>query len=149
MDAEKKIFKKYLVKHEMRHTPQRDLILDIFLKHEEHITAEELYEIVKKKDSSIGQATVYRMLKLLCDADLAMEFDFGDCVTRYEHKFNHLHHDHLICRGCGKTVEVFDSAIEELQNNIAKRHGYELTDHKMYLYGFCDKCKKNRLHSQK
>lgn len=144
MDTERNILKKYLVKHDLRNTPQRELILDVFLKREEHISAEELYDIVKKRDSSIGQATVYRVLKLFCEADLARAIDFGDGVTRYEHKYNHPHHDHLVCRGCGNTVEVVDSVIEELQNRVAEQYGYELTDHEMYLYGFCSKCRKKK-----
>lgn len=144
MDAEKKIFHEYLGKHNLRDTPQRELILDIFLKREEHISAEELYDIVKKKDPSVGQATVYRMLKLLDEADLAREIDFGDGVIRYEHKYNHPHHDHLVCRGCHKTVEVVDDVIEELQKRVAGRYGFELTDHEMYLYGLCEKCRKKK-----
>jgi Fur family ferric uptake transcriptional regulator len=142
MDAEKKIFHSYLTKNELRDTPQRELILDVFLKREEHISAEQLYDIVKKRDPSIGLATVYRVLKLLTEADLAREIDFGDGVIRYEHSYNHPHHDHLVCRGCGKTVEVMDSVIEELQKRLAAEFGFELTDHEMYLYGFCSECRK-------
>ncbi|KIE18301.1 Fur family transcriptional regulator [Smithella sp. SC_K08D17] len=144
MDAVKNIFQKYLVKHELRDTPQRKLILDIFLKLEEHISAEQLYDIVKKRDPSIGQATVYRVLKLFVEAELAREFDFGDGVIRYEHKYNHPHHDHLLCRGCGKTMEIYDSVIEELQKRVAESHGFELTDHELYLYGLCPDCRKKK-----
>jgi len=144
MSEEKNIFHKYLAKHELRDTAQRELILDIFLKREEHISAEQLYDIVKKRDPSIGQATVYRVLKLLVESDLAREIDFGDGVIRYEHKYNHPHHDHLICRGCGKTIEAYDPVIEELQKRVAESYGFELTDHEMYLYGLCETCRKRK-----
>ena len=83
------------------------------MKREEHTTAEELYGIVKKRDRTIGQATVYRVVRLLCEAGLAREVDFGDGVMRYEHLYEHKHHDHLICRSCGRTVEVCDPVIEK------------------------------------
>ena len=131
-------------RNNLRDTPQRELILETFLKREEHISAEELYDVIKKRDPSIGQATVYRNLKLLTEAGLAREVVFGDGVVRYEHNYKHPHHDHLICRGCGKTVEVVDSVIEELQKRVAEQFGFELTDHAMYLYGNCEDCKTKR-----
>lgn len=142
MKTEKNIFGDYLSKKNLRNTPQRELILNTFLMQEEHISTEQLYDIVKKIDPSIGQATVYRMVKLLAEAGLAREIDFGDSVKRYEHSYNHPHHDHLICENCGKTVEVVDAVIEELQKRVAEKFGFQLTDHAMYLYGFCEDCRK-------
>jgi Fur family ferric uptake transcriptional regulator len=78
----------------------------------------------------------------MVEAGLAREVDFGDGVMRYEHNYNHPHHDHLVCRGCGKNVEVVDSMIEELQKRVAASFGFELTDHEMYLYGLCEACRK-------
>jgi Fur family ferric uptake transcriptional regulator len=118
------------------------MILNTFMKKEGHITSEELYDIVKKKDGAIGQATVYRTLKLLSESGIAREVDFGDGVVRYEHKYGHEHHDHLICNSCGKNIEVLEQRIEEMQGKMAKRHGFKLTGHKMYLYGICRDCRK-------
>jgi Fur family ferric uptake transcriptional regulator len=141
MKNEKKIFEDFLGKKSLRDTPQRWLILDEFLKREQHTTTEELYDIVKQRDRTIGQATVYRTLKLLCEAGLAQEVDFGDGVMRYEHLYGHAHHDHLVCQGCGKTVEVVDTVIEELQQRLSAQYGFQLTGHEMYLYGLCEKCR--------
>jgi len=141
MQKEKEIFSNYIRKKNLRDTPQRESILDDFLKLEEHVSAEQLYDFVKKHDPSIGQATVYRVLKLIVDAGLAREVNFGDGMMRYEHSYNHPHHDHLVCQGCGKYVEIMDPVIEELQKRLAISHGFELTDHKMYLYGICNSCR--------
>lgn len=149
MKTEKEIFDGYLAQKHLRETPQRGMILDAFLKREEHISAEQLYDIVKKTDPSIGQATVYRVLKLLVEAGLAREVDFGDGIMRYEHSYNHPHHDHLVCKGCGKTVEVMDAVIEELQKRVAESFRFELTDHEMYLYGYCEKCRGKKAHAAK
>jgi len=142
MKGAKTIFSEYLSRKNLRMTPQRMLILDTFLKTEKHLTSEDLYNLVKRKDKSIGQATVYRMLKLLTETDIAREVDFGDGSMRYEHQLNHAHHDHLICEGCKKNIEVLDEEIEKSQEKIAKKHGFVLTGHKMYLYGICEECRK-------
>ncbi len=139
--TEKQIFTEFLVKKNLRDTPQRELILNEFLRREQHISAEELYDIVKQRDRTIGQATVYRGLKLLCEAGLAREVDFGDGTMRYEHEFGHEHHDHLVCTTCGKMVEVLDPAIETLQKALAEKYGFSLSNHEMYLYGICSECR--------
>lgn len=135
------VFTEYLAKTNLKMTPQRRLILDVFLRDEGHLASEELYHKVKEEDKSIGQATVYRTLKLLSESGLAKEVHFGDGVTRYEQKYGSAHHDHIICERCGKTLEVMDEDIERLQEKLAAAHGFELTGHKMYLYGVCADCR--------
>ncbi len=136
------VFIEYLDKNGLRMTGQRRLILNSFLKKEGHFTSEELCGIVRKKDSSIGQATVYRNLKHLTSAGLARQCDFGDGPVYYEHKYGHDHHDHIICTRCGRRTEVYSEKIERLQRKISEESGYTLTGHKMYLYGICEKCGK-------
>ena len=136
------IFAKYLAENNLKMTSQRMVILDVFLAMDGHPDSDELYQIVRRTDPSIGQATVYRTLKLLSDSGLAREVDFNDGVTRYEHGWGHDHHDHLICENCGKKLEVMDPKIEKLQEELAAKHNFTLTGHKMYLYGLCKNCRK-------
>lgn len=136
------VFTDYLARKNLKMTPQRRLILEIFLKESGHHTSEDLYNIVKKSDKSIGQATVYRTLKLLCESGLAKEVNFGDGVTRYEQQYGFSHHDHIICEECGKAIAVVDDKIEQLQERLAAEHGFVLTGHEMYLYGICSDCRK-------
>jgi Fur family ferric uptake transcriptional regulator len=136
------LFADYVAQQRLKMTPQRRHILDVFLGQKGHVTSEELYEKVKSSYKTIGQATVYRTLKLLSGAGIAKEVDFGDGVTRYERQHGNDHHDHLICEHCGKNVEVLDETIEKLQEEVAARHGFKLTRHKMYLYGICSACRK-------
>ena len=91
-----------------------------------------------------ARPTVYRTLKLLADAGLAKAVEFGDGAVRYELLYGQVHHDHLICEQCGINVEVVDPAIEKLQEQVAARHGFALTGHKLYLYGLCPECLKKR-----
>ncbi|MDR2051058.1 MAG: transcriptional repressor [Deltaproteobacteria bacterium] len=131
----------YLSRKGMKLTSQRRLILAEFYRGtEHHLSAEDLYQKLRVLDSSIGQATVYRTLKLMRDAGLARELHFGDDVTRFEPYLNTIHHDHLICEECGKTVPVLDEHIERLQSELAEQHGFKLTSHRMYLYGICLEC---------
>ena len=138
---EKTIFETFLTKKNLKHSQPRDWILEVFLKIEKHLTVDELWSAVKARHPSVGCATVYRTLKLLCESGLCRELILEDGTTRYEHHYGHDHHDHLICTTCGKLVEVVDPRIEELQEKLMKQHGFSPLRHKMDLYGICSKCK--------
>lgn len=142
MKTPQEVFAEYLGQQNLKITPQRRLILDTLLKQNDHISPEELYARVKKRDKSIGQATVYRTLKLLNESGLIEPVDFADGVTRYEPSYGTAHHDHLICEKCGKNIEILDDIIEARQERLAEKHGFTLTRHKMYLYGICEECRK-------
>lgn len=141
MSGEMGMFISYLKKKDLKLTDQRKIILDVFLKTERHLSVEDLYNIAKKKDSSIGQATVFRTLKLLREVDIAKEIDLGDGKTRYEHKYGHEHHDHLVCLECGRFIEAVDSKIERLQDALCRKHGFLPQRHKMEIFGICKKCR--------
>jgi Fur family ferric uptake transcriptional regulator len=144
---EKGIFREHIQKAGLRRTAQRDLILDIFLRTEEHLTSEDLYFLVHREDSSVGHTTVYRTLKLLTEAGLAREVRFGDNKTYYEHHFKHEHHDHMICTECGKVLEFFSQDIENLQDEMAERFGFRPTHHSLRLWGVCAECQAAQLDS--
>lgn len=126
----------------LRSTRQRGLILEVFVTAGRHLSAEELYALVKKADSRIGYATVYRTLKLMAQAGVAHERRFEDGVTRFEYDATESHHDHLICNRCGRIIEFENEQIEELQRVVAKKNRFQVQSHKLELYGFCDKCRK-------
>jgi len=137
---EKEIFLEHIQKAGLRRTGQRDLILETFLKTEDHVTSEDLYWIVQKKDPSVGHTTVYRTLKLLTEAGLAREVRFGDNKTYYEHHYDHEHHDHMICTQCGKVIEFFSPEIESLQEQMADNFGFRLSHHSVRMWGSCSEC---------
>lgn len=137
----KRAFNQFAAKRGLRSTRQRDLILDVFLSSHEHLSVEELYLKVKASNPNLGQATVYRTLKLFVEAGLAREMKLSDGQTRYEHAMAGEHHDHLICSRCAKIVEFEDETIERLQNEIAVRHGFSITSHRLDLYGLCPSCR--------
>lgn len=138
---EEKIFDEFVKKKGLKNSEQRRQILKTFLKTEEHLTVEELHRLVKKKNPSIGTATVYRTLKLLRECGLCREIKLDDGASRYEHLYGHDHHDHLVCESCGRLIEVVDPEIERLQEKLAKKNGFKITSHKLEIYGICNKCR--------
>ncbi|HLV60501.1 MAG TPA: transcriptional repressor [Fredinandcohnia sp.] len=135
------ILNRYIAKHGLKSTRQRSLILETFYRAGGHLSAEELLELVRQQDPRVSQATVYRTLRLLTECGLAEARNFGgDGQTRYEIATDD-HHDHLICTQCGTIVEFEDEEIEALQERVARAHGFEMTHHKMELYGICPACK--------
>jgi len=138
----KKAFNDFAASRGLRSTRQRDIILDIFLSTHQHISVEELYLKVKSSNPGVGQATVYRTLKLFAEAGLAREILLNDGQTRYEHVVAGEHHDHLVCTGCNSIVEFEDETIEKLQDEIATRHGFLIKNHKLEIYGLCAACRR-------
>jgi Fur family ferric uptake transcriptional regulator len=141
MTEEQEVFIKHLRGQGLKRTAQRDLILEVFLGTEGHVTGEDLYRLVRKRDDSVGQTTVYRTLKLLTDSGLAREARFGDGRAHYEHNYKHQHHDHMICSVCGKVIEFYSPELEAIQDKMAARHQFELTSHLLRMIGVCAKCR--------
>ncbi|MBW2287598.1 MAG: transcriptional repressor [Deltaproteobacteria bacterium] len=140
-EVEHRTLTAYLEEHSLKNTKQRAAILDVFLSATGHITSEVLFQQVREQHSNIGYTTVYRTMKLLCDAGLASERRFDDGVTRFE--IAHEHHDHLVCTRCGKIIEFECAMIEKTQNEIAERHGFRVLRHRHELYGHCRDCRED------
>ncbi|MFQ5697886.1 MAG: Fur family transcriptional regulator [Myxococcota bacterium] len=131
----------HLARKGLKQTRQRDAILEAFVASSGHVTSDDLYERVRAAHPEIGAATVYRTLKLLCDAGVASARFFRDGVTLYEYEDDR-HHDHLICVGCGEIVEFESEVIEREQSRVSERFGYRLTHHRHHLFGYCPRCRK-------
>ena len=142
MTEEKEVFLKHIQRSGLKRTAQRDLILDVFLRAEEHLSSEDLYRLVQKEDPTIGHTTVYRTLKLLTEAGLAREVRFGDGRTHYEHNYKHQHHDHMICTECGKTIEFYSAELEAIQDAIVAKHRFRPTQHSLRIFGVCAQCQR-------
>ncbi len=137
---EVRLFHDHIKKSGLKRTAQRDLILDVFLRTEGHVSSEDLYELVKVEDSSIGFTTVYRTLKLLQECGLARDVQYYDGRMLYEHDFKHDHHDHLICTSCGALIEFYSEVIENMQDEIAARHQFQPQTHSLRIFGTCREC---------
>lgn len=144
---ERNVLERYLKERGLKMTGARETVLTAFLSLESHVTAEALYEVTRRLDPGIGQATVFRTIKLLADAGLAREACRDDGARQYEHAYRHDHHDHLACVDCGKMVEFIDPAIERAQEDVYRRYGFTSSGHRMELYGRCPECSKKKLDS--
>lgn len=142
-ETERSIFLEHIQRSGMRKTSQRDLIMETFLSTEEHLTIEDLHRLVQRRDPSVGHTTVYRTLKLLTEAGLAREVRFGDNKTYFEHHHDHDHHDHMICTACGRVLEFFSEAIENLQDEMAEQFGFLPTHHSLRMWGLCSECQRS------
>lgn len=127
-------------------TPQRKEILQIFIDSEdgEHLSAEEVYDLLKEKDFDYGLATVYRSVELLTKLGILNKIEFGDGRTRYElsaaNPELHQHH-HLICLNCKKIIEFEEDLLDSLENFIQKKSGFQIVNHEVKFFGYCSECK--------
>ena len=133
-------FRSFLQDKNQHFTKQRALIFQEFLQAGTHLSVEELYGIVKKKEPSIGQVTVFRTLKLLEEAGIANPVNFGDRTVRYEISFKTKHHDHLVCVNCGKVIEVLDTKLEKRKEKICQKYNFSSSHHRLEIFGTCKGC---------
>ncbi|MEA3493147.1 MAG: transcriptional repressor [Candidatus Margulisiibacteriota bacterium] len=133
-------FKKYLEQKSLKLTRQRTAIAQMFLAKKGHICVDELYYTLRKKYPSIGHTTVYRTIKLLKNAKIAAEMNFTGKRKRFEQVLDRKHHDHFICRKCGKVIEFFDSDLERRQEKICKKYNFDSKQHQMQIFSICGKC---------
>ena len=128
-------------------TPQRQIVLQAFVDNPgNHLSAEDVHNIVRKQSAEIGLATVYRTLELLSDMDVLQKMDFGDGRSRYEinEDTSEHHHHHLICLSCGVVKEFEDDLLETLETVIARKSNFKIVDHQVKFFGYCDQCQKKR-----
>jgi len=137
-------------------TPQREATVRVLLENEEdHLSAEDVFMLVKDKAPEIGLATVYRTLELLTDLHVVEKMNFGDGVARYDlrNDSTHHHHHHLICIHCGTVDEIMEDWLVELELRLEKEYGFAVVDHRLDFQGICSRCREqgvsvpNRDHS--
>jgi Fur family ferric uptake transcriptional regulator len=124
-------------------TLPRIKILEILEKQQDdrHLSAEKVYKILLAEGEEIGLATVYRVLTQFEAAGLVNRHHFEGGNSIFELNSGS-HHDHVVCMKCGKVDEFTDDLIEKRQIEIAERLGYTLTEHSLYLYGYCGTCQR-------
>ena len=144
-NQEKKQFEKLFKQGNIDNFEDRFKVLDAFLQTESHVTSAELTGILNENGHNLDNEFVKDTLKLMCNLGFARKNRFDNGVVRYEHWHLGQHHDHIICIKCKKIVEFEEDAIENLQIDIASKHGFHMLQHKMELYGICSECLKERV----
>lgn len=144
MTAEYEVFKQYLRERGLKMTSPRERVLKAFLENEGHLSTDDILAASRKLDPTIGQATVFRTMKLLEEAGLARDASQDNGPRKYEHAYRHSHHDHLLCTKCGRVVEFYDPQIEKAQKQIFAKYGFIETGHWMELHGLCPDCARQK-----
>jgi Fur family ferric uptake transcriptional regulator len=138
----KAVLREHLSRLGLKQSSQREAILRIFLTTRDHLSIEELHNLVRKHDPTIGYTTVYRTLKLFAQCGLAAEVEFHDGIARYERRLHRRSHHHMVCTVCGDSVEFACPEVEEIEHRIAKKFHYTPSRHIFQIYGTCDACKR-------
>jgi Fe2+/Zn2+ uptake regulation proteins len=144
--------KRSLMENGYKLTTQREIIVRVLLENEQdHLSAEDVYMLVKEKFPEIGLATVYRSLELLSELQIVAKMNFGDGVARFDlrgHDHEHMHH-HLICQQCGALEEIKEDWLTELEERLEREYGFKVLDHRLDFMGnykACEggECKRDR-----
>ncbi len=127
-------------------TTQRVLVYDILKENkDQHLSTEEIYDLIKNKNPRMGIATIYRTLQLFEEIRLVYKHNFDDGYSRYEilstnNTEVHQHH-HLLCKKCGKIIEVKEDLMNSLEEIIEKQYNFEILNHVVKFTGICCQCR--------
>ena len=127
---------KYALKREnLKFTNQRYSVFKFFIDNKGHFDCDMIIEKLNKKyQIKVSRATTYRTLDLLVKYDFIKKIIFDDNVAKYESKVDYVHHDHMICLDTGRIIEFTCLEIEDMQDEIAKKHGYKVIKHVHHLF---------------
>ena len=133
-------FDDFIARKGLRRTPQRDAIVRAVFSNDEHFTADELWDRIRRSDARSSRATVYRTLALLVEAGLLREIDLGGDQTTYDPNFlDRPSHNHLVCIDCGRIVEFEDSHIEILNDCLTRRLGFQPIRQSIRIEACCER----------
>jgi Fur family transcriptional regulator, ferric uptake regulator len=137
-----RLFGRYLREQGLPVTLQREAVAEVVFSSDEHLSVDEIERQLREGGERIGKATVYRTLDLLVRSGLVAEHDFNEGFKRYEHRLSREpEHEHLICQECGSVTEFRSEDVRRIQDEIAERHGFLPTRHKLEIYGLCAGCR--------
>ena len=118
-----------------KRSSKREQIVNVFLRQEGHLSADDLVDLIRREDHRISRATVYRTLQWMVDAGIARKVDFGEGRSRYEPTYRHPRHFHLICTTCHSSSEFLSSDIESLMEEIAAARNFAAAQSVVQIYG--------------
>jgi Fur family ferric uptake transcriptional regulator len=127
-----------------KRSSKRDRVLQVFLRQEGHVSADDLFDLVRREAAGIGRATVYRTLQWLVGAGIARKVDFGDGRSRFEPSYRHPRHFHLICSNCHSSSEFLSSDVESLLEEIATARQFTTRQATVQIHGICEQCSTGR-----
>src|ERR671926_1098734 len=127
-----------------KRSSKREQIVNVFLRQEGHLSADDLVDLIRKEDHRISRATVYRTLQWMVEAGIARKVDFGEGRFRFEHSYRHPRHFHLICKVCSRSFEFLSSDIESLLEEVAAARNFTARQSILQIHGTCEACRTGR-----
>ena len=127
-----------------KRSSKREQIVNVFLRQEGHLSADDLVDLIRHEDKRISRATVYRTLQWMVDAGIARKVDFGEGRFRFEPSYRQPRHFHLICKTCHRSFEFLSSDIEASVEEVAAARGFSASQSVVQIYGTCDACRTGR-----
>jgi Fur family ferric uptake transcriptional regulator len=127
-----------------KRSSKREQIVNVFLRQEGHLSADDLVDLIRREDHRISRATVYRTLQWMVDAGIARKVDFGEGRFRFEHSYRQPRHFHLICKTCHRSFEFLSSDIEALVEEVATARSFTASQSVVQIYGTCEECRTGR-----
>jgi Fur family ferric uptake transcriptional regulator len=124
-----------------KRSSKREQIVNVFLRQEGHLSADDLVDLIRQADRRISRATVYRTLQWMVDAGIARKVDFGEGRFRFEHSYRQPRHFHLICKTCHRSFEFLSSDIEASVEEVAAARGFSASQSVVQIYGTCEECR--------
>lgn len=136
-------FEEYLQSRGMRNTDQRRILVELVFSQHDHFDADALIEKLPRKGKRgyVSRPTVYRTLNEFVDAGLLRRFELSGRAV-YEHDYGYPQHDHLYCQKCQNLFEFQSDDLVALRDTVAKRHHFQVTGHRLIIYGACESCRR-------
>jgi Fur family ferric uptake transcriptional regulator len=127
-----------------KRSSKREQIVNVFLRQEGHLSADDLVDLIRREEKGISRATVYRTLQWMVDAGIARKVDFGEGRFRFEHSYRQPRHFHLICKTCHRSFEFLSSDIESLIEEVSHARSFAPAQSVVQVYGTCEDCRTGR-----
>ena len=131
-----------------RSTWQRSAIVDLLERSQVFLSAQQIHAELEEEGTKVGLATVYRNLQSLAEEDLVDTVRSDDGEALYRLCTNEGHHHHLVCRSCGKAVEIAGSLFENWVHDIASANGFTKVEHVAEFFGLCNNCSQKQAKNQ-
>ncbi|MBI5101104.1 MAG: transcriptional repressor [Nitrospirae bacterium] len=138
----REIFQRFLIEKRLKLTKERIEVLNEVFSAHDHFGPEQLYLRLRNAGSKASRASVYRTLNLLVESGLVEKITRTDKGSVYEHTYGHTHHDHMVCSICNRIVEFYSEYLEQLQDEICKKHKFSGVSHSLEIKGYCETCRK-------
>src|SRR3982750_4968527 len=127
-----------------KRSSKREQIVNVFLRQEGHLSADDLVDLIRREDQRISRATVYRTVQWMVDAGIARKVDVGEGRFRFEHSYRHPRHFHLICKSCNRSFEFLSSDIDALLEEVASARNFTARQSILQIHGTCESCRTGR-----